>query len=49
MGDPGAFNTYYPTLLRYIGLAIVLCLLIFNRFLGHGFVPHRSTILINSQ
>ena len=34
MGDPGAFNTYYPTLLRYVGLAIVLCLVIYHFYCG---------------
>jgi len=29
MGDPGAFNTYYPTFLRYIGVAIALALIIY--------------------
>ena len=28
MGDPGAFNTYYPTFLRYVGVAIALALII---------------------
>jgi multiple sugar transport system permease protein len=39
MGDPGAFNSYYPTFLRYIGAAIVLGILMYGvyrllRFLG---------------
>lgn len=29
MGDPGAFNSYYPTLLRYIGLAVAMALTIY--------------------
>lgn len=29
MGDPGAFNSYYPTLLRYAGVAVVMALTIF--------------------
>jgi len=32
MGDPGAFNTYYPTLLRYLGVALVLGLVMFGTY-----------------
>lgn len=32
MGDPGAFNSYYPTLLRYIGVALVLGLAIYATY-----------------
>lgn len=34
MGDPGAFNTYYPTVLRYVALAIVLSLLMYGTYRG---------------
>ena len=34
MGDPGAFHSYYPTFLRYIGTAIVLALLIYLTYKG---------------
>jgi multiple sugar transport system permease protein len=34
MGDPGAFNSYYPTLLRYIGVAIAMMLIIFGTYKG---------------
>ncbi len=29
MGDPGAFNSYYPTFLRYIGTAVVLAVIMY--------------------
>ena len=34
MNDPGAFNSYYPTLLRYVGLAIALAVIIFLTYRG---------------
>jgi multiple sugar transport system permease protein len=34
MSDPGAFNSYYPTFLRYIGTAIVLVLIIYLTYKG---------------
>jgi multiple sugar transport system permease protein len=34
MGDPGAFNSYYPTLLRYIGVALTLAAIIYLTFKG---------------
>ena len=34
MSDPGAFNSYYPTFLRYIGTAIVLTLIIYVTYKG---------------
>ncbi len=34
MGDPGAFNTYYPTLLRYIGVALVLGVIMYLTYRG---------------
>lgn len=34
MGDPGAWNSYYPTLLRYVGVGIVLMLIIYITYRG---------------
>lgn len=34
MNDPGAFNSYYPTFLRYIGTAVVLVLIIYLTYKG---------------
>lgn len=34
MGDPGAFNSYYPTFLRYVGTALVLALIIYLTYKG---------------
>src|SRR5512145_775666 len=34
MGDPGAFNSYYPTFLRYVITAIVLALVIYLTYKG---------------
>ena len=34
MADPGAFNSYYPTFLRYIATAVVLGLIIYLTYKG---------------
>lgn len=34
MSDPGAFQSYYPTLLRYIGVAVALGLIIYVTYKG---------------
>ena len=34
MGDPGAWNSYYPTLIRYVGVALVLVLIMYATFRG---------------
>lgn len=40
--DPGALNTYYPTLLRYIGVAVGLVILMYGiyRLLRWAGVKH---------